>query len=65
MWRGAQLDRALKMSDEEVTRTMSEPTPPVKVAAAPRAGDGKIAGEQRVKKKGRSGCSGPFASRGC
>lgn len=31
MWRGAQLDRALKMSDEEVTRTMSEPTPPVKV----------------------------------
>jgi len=31
MWRGAQLERALKMSDEEVTRTMSEPTPPVKV----------------------------------
>ena len=31
MWRGAQLDRALKMSDEEVTRTMSETTPPVEV----------------------------------
>jgi len=35
MWRGEALNRVLKMSDEEVTRTMSEPTPPVKVA--PRA----------------------------
>jgi Glyoxalase/Bleomycin resistance protein/Dioxygenase superfamily len=31
MWRGEVLNRVLKMSDEEVTRTMSEPTPPVKV----------------------------------
>ena len=32
MWRGEALHRALLMSDEEVTRTMSEPTPPVRVA---------------------------------
>jgi catechol 2,3-dioxygenase-like lactoylglutathione lyase family enzyme len=32
MWRGAALDRALKMTDEEVTLTMSETTPPVTVA---------------------------------
>jgi catechol 2,3-dioxygenase-like lactoylglutathione lyase family enzyme len=32
MWRGEALHRALRMSDEEVTRTMSEPTPPVQVA---------------------------------
>jgi catechol 2,3-dioxygenase-like lactoylglutathione lyase family enzyme len=32
MWRGDALNRVLKMTDEEVTRTMSEPTPPVKVA---------------------------------
>lgn len=31
MWRGEVLNRVLKMTDEEVTRTMSEPTPPVKV----------------------------------
>ncbi len=31
MWRGEALHRALKMSDDEITRTMSEPTPPVKV----------------------------------
>jgi len=31
MWRGEALYRALKMSDAEVTRTMSETTPPVKV----------------------------------
>ena len=31
MWRGEALQRALKMSDAEITRTMSEPTPPVKV----------------------------------
>lgn len=33
MWRGDVLQRVLKMTDEEVTRTMSEPTPPVRVAA--------------------------------
>jgi hypothetical protein len=32
MWRGEVLNRVLKMTDDEVTRTMSEPTPPVKVA---------------------------------
>jgi catechol 2,3-dioxygenase-like lactoylglutathione lyase family enzyme len=31
MWRGDALTRVLNMSDEEITRTMSEPTPPVKV----------------------------------
>jgi len=32
MWRGDVLNRVLKMTDEEVTRTMSETTPPVNVA---------------------------------
>jgi len=31
MWRGEALQRALKMTDEEITRTMSETTPPVRV----------------------------------
>jgi len=31
MWRGAVLDRVMKMTDEDVTREMSETTPPVKV----------------------------------